>query len=367
MVKFLDIQQINEHYRVPFHKALDEVLDSGWFIMGKMLQAFEKEFAAFCGVDYCIGVANGLDALILIMEGYCELGLLSKGDEILVPANTYIASILAIYRAGMKPVLVEPDPKTFLIDPAETVKLITTRTKAIMPVHLYGQISEMAALRELASAHGLMIIEDAAQSHGGMFAGKRCGSLGNAAGFSFYPGKNLGALGDAGAITTNDKQLAEVLFALRNYGSEKKYYNKYKGLNSRLDELQAAFLRHKIPTLDGDNEYRRGIAKYYGEHIKNPLVSLPAMPEDPFQHVWHLYVVRVKDRERFIAHMTAHEVQTLIHYPVSPNHQLGYQELHSLSLPITEGIHQEVVSLPISNIISNEDAARVAEVVNLYR
>jgi len=367
MVKFLDIQKVNEQYRQSYHQALDEVLDSGWFIMGNNLKAFESEYAAFCGVEYCIGVGNGLDALILILEAYRELGFLKPGDEILVPANTYIASILAVYKAGMTPILVEPVRDTFLIDPAAAAKLITPLTRAILPVHLYGQVCDMDALRSLANAHGLKIIEDAAQSQGAQYKGKRCGNLGDAAGFSFYPGKNLGALGDAGAITTNDPKLAEVLKALRNYGSEKKYYNQYKGLNSRLDELQSAFLRKKLPFLDADNAYRRTIAAYYQEHIRNTLVRQPNAPEAAEQHIWHLYVVRVADREHFLEHMTANGVQTMIHYPVPPHMQQGYPELAGLSLPVSETIHQQVVSLPISNIISMEDVMRVVEVVNLYR
>ncbi len=242
MVKFLDLQQINEGHRTGFHQALDAVLDSGWFIMGGALQRFEEEYAAYCGANHCIGVGNGLDALILILDAYREMGIMKEGDEVLVPGNTYIASILAISRAGMKPVLVEPNETSFLIDAKAAERHITPRTKAILPVHLYGQLCDMDALRALAQAHGLKIIEDAAQSHGAAANGIRCGALGDAAGFSFYPGKNLGALGDAGAITTNDSALAEVLRALRNYGSQQKYYNRYKGYNSRLDELQAAFL-----------------------------------------------------------------------------------------------------------------------------
>ncbi len=367
MVKFLDLQQINHAHRADFHAALDAVLDSGWFIMGGVLQRFEAEWAAYCGAKHCIGVGNGLDALILILDAYCELGLMADGDEVLVPGNTYIASILAISRAGLKPVLVEPDAATFLIDPAEAERHITPRTKAILPVHLYGQLCDMDGLRALAQKHGLKIIEDAAQSHGASSGGIRCGALGDAAGFSFYPGKNLGALGDAGAITTNNDALAEVLRALRNYGSHQKYYNRYKGYNSRLDELQAAFLSAKLPALDADNEHRRGIAAFYNQAISNPLVSLPRMPEEAARHVWHLYVVRVAERERFAEHLKERGIQTVIHYPVAPTQQEAYRELRGLSLPLTEAIHREVLSLPISNVMTEAEAAQVAEAVNSFQ
>lgn len=367
MVKFLDLQQINEHYRGALHEALDAVLDSGWFITGKALERFEQSFAAFCGTKHCIGVANGLDALILTLEAWRELGRLQYGDEVLVPANTYIASILAVSRAGMKPVLVEPDPQTFLISPAEAARHISAKTKAILPVHLYGRVCDMDGLRALAEKHSLLILEDAAQSHGAQWNGIRCGALGDAAGFSFYPGKNLGALGDAGAITTSNDELATALRALRNYGSHRKYYNSYKGLNSRLDELQAAFLQVKLPDLDAGNEHRRSIARYYHEHISNPLVQLPSTPARPEQHVWHLYVVRTKDRQRLADFLQEKGIQTMIHYPVAPTHQQAYRELASLKLPLTEAIHEEVLSLPISNIITEAEAAQVAEAVNQFR
>ena len=367
MIKFLDLQQINDAHRAGFHQALDAVLDSGWFIMGGALQRFEQEYAAFCGARHCIGVGNGLDALILIQDAYREMGVMQKGDEVLVPGNTYIASILAISRAGLKPVLVEPDETTFLIDPAAAERHITPRTKAILPVHLYGRLCDMEGLRALAGKHGLKIIEDAAQSHGASANGVRCGALGDAAGFSFYPGKNLGALGDAGAITTNDDTLAEVLRALRNYGSHQKYYNRYKGYNSRLDELQAAFLSVKLPALDADNEHRRKIAAFYDNSISNPLVSLPRMPEEAARHVWHLYVVRVKERDRFAEYMKERGIQTVIHYPVPPTQQEAYRELSGLSLPLTEAIHREVTSLPISNVMTEDEAAQVAKAVNSFQ
>lgn len=367
MVKFLDLLQINNQYRQDFHTALDEVLDSGWFIMGKALQQFEQQFAEYCGARHCIGVGNGLDALILIMDAYREMGIMNYGDEVLVPANTYIASILAISRAGMKPVLVEPDLNTYLIDTAEAAKHITAKTKAILPVHLYGRLSDMHGLKRLAAEHGLKIIEDSAQSHGAKWGGVRCGALGDASGFSFYPGKNLGALGDAGAITTNDSALAEVLMALRNYGSHKKYYNSYKGYNSRLDELQAAFLSVKLATLDAGNNRRRAIAEMYAEGIKNELITLPVHPGDAAEHVWHLYVVRVTDRERFQQYLNDAGVQTVIHYPVPPMQQEAYKELADLKRPITEQIHREVISLPISDVMPDNDVREVIRIVNSYK
>lgn len=367
MIKFLDLQAVNNRYRDAFGAALNKVLDSGWFIMGQSVQKFEQEFAAFCGTKHCIGVGNGLDALILILEGYKAMGLMAEGSEVVVPGNTYIATILAISKAGMKPVLVEPDPRTFLLDPTQIEQHITPNTKAIMPVHLYGRLCNMEAINTVAAKHGLKVIEDSAQSHGAMLEGKRSGALGNASGFSFYPGKNLGALGDAGAITTNDDELAQIITALRNYGSHKKYYNLYKGMNSRLDELQAAFLSIKLEDLDRDNQRRREIAAYYAAHITNPDVVLPAHPPQAEAHVWHLYVVRVKNRQQFVAHLETEGIQTVIHYPVPPTQQAAYGELAGLNLPHTEAIHREVVSLPISNVMSNEDAAYVADAVNRYQ
>ncbi len=295
------------------------------------------------------------------------MGMMAEGDEVIVPGNTYIATILAISKAGMKPVLCEPDPETFLLDPKRIDAHITPRTKAVMPVHLYGQLCDMDGIQAVAARHGLKVIEDSAQSHGALLAGRRSGALGDASGFSFYPGKNLGAIGDAGAITTDDAALAQTLLALSNYGSHKKYYNTYKGLNSRLDELQAAFLSIKLKSLDADNEQRRVIARYYNEHISNAAVQLPLIPADGQQHVWHLYVVRVKSRESFVAYLEGEGIQTVIHYPVPPTQQVAYAELADLQLPLTEAIHREVVSLPISNVMSIEEAARVADVVNRYQ
>jgi dTDP-4-amino-4,6-dideoxygalactose transaminase len=367
MIKFLDLQAINERYRAAFGAALNQVLDSGWFIMGKSVQQFEQSFAAYCGTKHCIGVANGLDALILILEGYKALGVFQEGDEVIVPGNTYIATILAISKAGMKPVLAEPGANGFLLDPAQLEPHIGPRTKAIMPVHLYGQLCDMEGINAIAAKHQLKVIEDSAQSHGAVQGGKRSGALGDASGFSFYPGKNLGALGDAGAVTTNDHELAQTILALRNYGSHKKYYNIYKGINSRLDELQAAFLQIKLADLDGDNQRRREIAAYYDAGITSAHVTKPLIPAEPESHVWHLYVVRVKDREAFVAHLEQAGIQTVIHYPVPPTRQEAYTELSHLELPLSEAIHREVVSLPISNVMSDEQAAEVVAAVNRYQ
>jgi dTDP-4-amino-4,6-dideoxygalactose transaminase len=366
MVKFLDLQQINARHRKQFHDALDAVLDSGWFILGKAVQPFEQSFATFCGVKHCIGVGNGLDALILILEGYKALGLMAEGDEVIVPGNTYIATILAISKAGMKPVLVEPDPQTFLLDPAQIAQHITARTKAIMPVHLYGRLCDMDAINAIAAEHGLKVIEDSAQSQGAIRGGKRSGALGDASGFSFYPGKNLGALGDAGAVTTNDDALAQTITALRNYGSHKKYYNLYKGFNSRLDELQAAFLSVKLRHLDADNQRRRAVAAQYAANMCNPAVQLPQMPADAAEHIWHLYVVRVQNREHFTTYLEHRGIQTVIHYPVPPMQQVAYEELAALKLPHTEAIHREVVSLPISNVMSHREIEEVVAAINQY-
>lgn len=365
MVPFLDLQKINEAYRDDFQKALNNVITKGWYILGAHVAAFEKEFAQYCGAKHCISVANGLDALILILEAYIQLGKLAPGDEVLVPSNTYIASILAISRAGLTPVLVEPDLRTYLIDPAAIESKITSRTKAILPVHLYGQLCDMEAINKIARQHHLLVIEDSAQSHGAALSGKRCGNLGDASGFSFYPGKNLGALGDGGAITTNDDELAQTLMALRNYGSHVKYKNLYKGINSRLDELQAAYLSVKLPDLDRDNEARRKVADAYLAGINNPEITLPVAVQRE-GHVWHVFVVRCAERERFQEYLTQNGIQTVIHYPMPPHKQEAYIEWKDLSYPISEAIHREVISLPISHIITQEQIARVIDVVNNF-
>ncbi len=370
MIQFLDIREINNRHKDLLFDAFNQVLDAGWFIMGKNLERFENEFAKYCGVKHCIGVANGLDALILILEAYKEMGIMQDGDEVLVPSNTYIASILAVTKAGLTPVLIEPDPATYLIDPGGIEKKISAKTKAILPVHLYGRLCQMDAIRDMAEKYQLKIVEDCAQSHGATFNGVRCGALGDAAGFSFYPGKNLGALGDGGAVTTNDDSLASIVKALRNYGSLKKYENLYQGCNSRLDELQAAWLSVKLKFLDTDNEYRRKIARYYIQNITNPHVDLPCQsPEDALHmkdHVWHVFVVKVANRNKFQQYLLDNGIQTVIHYPIAPHRQKAYSSLSGQSYPISEQIHEHIISLPISPVIKAEDYETVCRVVNSY-
>lgn len=343
--------------------GVHKVLHSGWYILGSSVKDFEKEFAGYCGTDYCVGVANGLDALELIIHGY-DIG---PGDEVIVPSNTYIASILSISANGAVPVLVEPDLLTFNLDPAKIEAHITSKTKAILVVHLYGQSCDMNPILEIANRYNLKVIEDCAQAHGALYGNKRVGNLGDAAAFSFYPGKNLGALGDGGAITTNDEVLYNRLTALRNYGSHKKYENLYKGYNSRLDELQAPILSEKLKWLEQDNDKRRDIAAYYSDHIVNPEVILPTVQYSSKSHVWHLFVVRVKERNHFMEYMTEHGIQTMIHYPIPPHKQEAYKEWGDLEFPISEQIHAEVVSLPISPVMEMEEVLRVVEVINEYR
>lgn len=362
MIPFLDLKAINRLYKPELEKAMVRVLDSGWYILGGEVAEFEREFAAYLGVKECIGVANGLDALTLILKAYG----FAPGDEVIVPSNTYIATILSITANGLTPVLVEPDPLTFNLDPKLVAQKITPKTKAFLPVHLYGQMALMDRLMDLARPLGIKVIEDCAQSHGAVYQGKKAGAWGDAGAFSFYPGKNLGALGDAGAVTTNDPELAQKLRTLRNYGSQKKYHNLVPGVNSRLDELQAALLRVKLPHLDGENEHRRKIAALYGERIKNPKVTLPQAGESK-AHVWHLYVIRCRQREALVKHLEAAGVQTLIHYPIPPHRQEAYPELHHLSLPLTEAIHQEVLSLPMGPHLTLEQAAQVAAAVESFR
>lgn len=333
--------------------------------MGNELVQFEKEFATYCGTQFCVGVANGLDALILTLRAWKELGKLKSGDEIIVQANTYIASILAITENDLVPILVEPDPITFNLDPNVVRAAITPKTKAILPVHLYGLISPMKELMLIADEFNLLVLEDCAQSHGAEIDGKRAGSWGHAAGFSFYPGKNLGALGDAGAIITDDYELQSVLRAIRNYGSHEKYKNKYKGVNSRLDEIQAAMLRVKLKFLDRETKQRQQLATFYLNNITNPLVKLPKI-HCLESHVWHLFVIQVDEREEFIKYLAENNVQILIHYPTPPHKQDAYNEYSEISLPITELIHNRVISLPISSIISEQEVIRVVELVNAW-
>ena len=367
MIPFLDLKSINAQYRAELIEACTRVIDSGWYIGGNELSQFEENFAAYCGTQYCVGVANGLDALILTLRAWIELGRLKAGDEIVVPANTYIASILAISANHLTPVLVEPDTYTCNIDPKKIEAAITSKTRAILPVHLYGQIADMPAIMNMAEKYNLLVLEDSAQAHGASIAGKKVGNWGHASGFSFYPGKNLGALGDAGAITTNDAELAQMLKALRNYGSHEKYKNLVQGVNSRLDEIQAAMLDVKLKYLDQEIQHRRYIANLYLNGIKNPLVQLPLIntnAEVYEQHVWHLFVVRTQHREALQKHLTNHGIQTLIHYPIPPHQQQAYQEWNNLSYPLTEAMHKEVLSLPIGPTLTGQDAEKIIALVN---
>lgn len=362
MIPFLDLKKLNAQYAQELKKAAARVIDSGWYINGKEVTTFEKDFAAYCGVRYCIGVSNGLDALKLILRAY-EIG---PGDEVIVPSNTYIASILAISEVGATPILVEPTIESYNLDPNLIESKITSSTKAILVVHLYGLVAEMTPIIEFAKKHQLKVIEDAAQAHGAIYNGKRVGSLGDAAGFSFYPGKNLGALGDAGAITTNDDELAEKLLALRNYGSKKKYENIYKGYNHRLDEMQAALLQVKLPCLDMDNEKRRIIANKYLEEIVNSNIILPKKPENAEQTVWHVFVIRTKERDRLQEYLLDNCIQTVIHYPIPPHKQEAYIEMKEERFPISEQIHSEILSIPISPVQTIEDTEKIIKIINKF-
>lgn len=365
MIDFLNLKAINGQYREELLQACADVIDSGWYIGGNALARFEANFAAYCGTDHCIGVANGLDALTLSLAAWKILGRVKEGDEVIVPANTYIASILAITASGLVPVLVEPDPTTFNIDPARIRQAITDKTRVILPVHLYGQIADMKAVNAIAAEQGLLVLEDSAQAHGASIDGKRAGSWGCASGFSFYPGKNLGALGDAGAITTSDTELAEVLRALRNYGSHEKYKNLYIGVNSRLDEIQAAMLDVKLKHLDAEISKRRMVAQRYRAGIHNTHITLPGN-EIGEEHVWHLFVVRTAYRAELQQHLASSGVQTLIHYPIPPHKQKAYEHLKHLRFEITEQLHEEVLSLPIGPTITEGEVRQVVEACNAF-
>lgn len=370
MIPFLDLKAINAQYRDKLLAACTQVIDSGWYISGKEVEDFERKFADYCGTQYAIGVANGLDALILTLRAWKELGRLNEGDEVIVPSNTYIASILAISQNNLKPVLVEPDIHTFNIDTKKIEAAITDRTKAILPVHLYGQLAEMPQIMGIAKKYNLLVLEDSAQAHGAEIDGKKAGSWGDASGFSFYPGKNLGALGDAGAITTNDAELAHMLKAIRNYGSHEKYKNLVPGVNSRLDEIQAVILNVKLKFLDQENQYRRHIADLYLKEIQNSAIELPFTninAETDTKHVWHLFVIRTQHREQLQKHLAEHGVQTLIHYPIPPHKQQAYQEWNNFSLPISEQIHAEVLSLPIGPTLSIDEAKQVVQLCNGFQ
>jgi len=366
MIKFLDLQKINLKHQKEIEAKLSEVFRSGWYLMGQELAAFENNLSRYIGVKHAIGVANGLDALRLILRGYIELGIMEQGDEIIVPSNTYIASILAISDNSLVPVLVEPDISNYNIDISKIEEKITSKTKGILIVHLYGRTVFSDELRALARKYDLKIIEDNAQAIGAEWNGEKTGSLGDAAGFSFYPGKNLGAVGDAGAVTTHDDKLAEVIRALANYGSNQKYVNTYQGLNSRLDELQAAVLGVKLKYIDEENKLRKNIAKRYIAEISNSKIILPDNPADENEHVWHLFVIRTENRSALQKYLTENGVQTLIHYPIPPHKQQAYKNWNDLSFPISEKIHNEVVSLPISPVMENDEVSKVIELLNLY-
>lgn len=365
MIPFLDLKAINAANREELIEACTRVIDSGWYIGGNELSRFENAFAEYCGSKHCIGVANGLDALTLTLRAWKELGKLKEGDEVIVPANTYIASILAITENRLVPVLVEPDEASYNLCPRKAEAAITPKTRAILAVHLYGQLAEMPALLEIAERHNLLVLEDSAQAHGASIDGRRAGNWGHASGFSFYPGKNLGALGDAGAITTSDDELVQTLRALRNYGSHEKYKNLYQGVNSRLDEIQAAMLSVKLKYLDGQTAHRREIARLYRVVIDNPAIRLPQCANEE-QHAWHLFVVRCEQRAALQQHLTECGVQTLIHYPIPPHQQQAYQQWKGQQLPLTEAIHQQVLSLPMGQTITVEDAQTVINACNQW-
>jgi dTDP-4-amino-4,6-dideoxygalactose transaminase len=371
MIKFLDLQKINAQYADELKHAAAEVIDKGWFLLGERVKTFELQYSDFIGVKNTVACANGLDALRLILRAYIELGIMQEDDEVIVSANTYIATILAITDNRLKPVLVEPNIRNYNLDISLIEQAITPKTKAIMVVHLYGRTCWAEELKAIANKYRLKIIEDNAQAVGAYYyysngERKRTGSLGDAAGNSFYPGKNLGALGDSGAVTTNDDKLAAAVRALANYGSQEKYINKYQGLNSRMDELQAAFLSVKLKYLDVENEIRRKIADYYWGNIRNTSIILPIPEKHKDSHVQHLFVIRTKQRDKLQSYLAANDIQTLIHYPIPPHKQMAYAEWNNLSFPITEQIHNEVLSLPVSAVINKAETDKVIETINLF-
>lgn len=390
MIKFLDLKKINAPHEMALREKLKSVLESGWYVLGEEVATFETNFAQYCDAKHCIGVGNGLDALVLIFKGYIQLGKLQKGDEVIVPANTYIASILAIMQADLIPILVEPKIQTYNINPDLITEKITAKTKAILVVHLYGQLAEMESVHQIATENNLLVIEDAAQAHGAIKGQKsevRSQKFGinshgvhdsttpifgviGASAYSFYPGKNLGALGDGGAVTTNDAALAKTIRALRNYGSDKKYYTDFLGINSRLDEIQAAFLNVKLPFLDIENNRRREIAKRYLNEIKNDKIVLPFW-DFSSNHVFHLFVIRTKNRNELQQFLLENGIETMIHYPVPPHKQKAFSpetsRWNQLSFPITEKIHYEVLSLPISPVLTNEEVSFVIGVINNWK
>jgi dTDP-4-amino-4,6-dideoxygalactose transaminase len=362
MIKFFDLHKVNKQYEPAFQETLSQVMDSGWYILGNQVKSFENQFASFCRTKHCIGVGNGLDALILIFKAYIELGKLKKGDEVIVPANTYIASILAILKTDLVPVLVEPKLETYNLNPDLIAAKITSKTKAILVVHLYGQLAEMDKIDAIAKQHNLLIIEDAAQSHGAQHSSQ---TTHHPSAYSFYPTKNLGSLGDGGAVVTSDDELNKIICALRNYGSEKKYVNDFIGINSRLDEIQAAFLTVKLPNLANDNQKRRQIAHRYLAEIKNDKIVLPFY-DGSTNHVFHLFVIRTEKRTELQNYLKENGIETMIHYPIPPHHQKALNKFIALSFPITEKIHREVLSLPMSPVLTEEEVSRIIHVLNQY-
>lgn len=365
MIKFLDLQKVTQKYAEEIHEAVNRVVDSGWYLQGKENEKFEADYSAYIGTKYTIGCANGLDALIWIFRAYVEMGIMRPGDEVIVPANTYIASILAISENGLKPVLVEPSIETFQIDDSKIEEAITERTKAILIVHLYGQCAYTDKIGELCKKYNLKLVEDNAQAHGCKFRGCRTGSLGDAAGHSFYPGKNLGAFGDAGAVTTDDEELAMIVRAVANYGSQRKYVFKYIGRNSRLDEIQAAVLDIKLKHLEEDLAIRKQVAKYYIDHITNPEIITPIV-KDWDAHVFHIFTIRCKRRDELQKYLADNGVQTIIHYPIPPHKQECYKEWNHLLFPITEQIHNEELSLPMSPVMTEEEIDIVIQLLNRF-
>lgn len=365
MIKFLDLQKVTAKYADEIHEAVSRVVNSGWYLQGEETKKFEADYADYIGTEYTVGCGNGLDALIWIFRAYVEMGVMRPGDEVIVPANTFIASIHAITENGLKPVLVEPSLTTYQIDDSRIEEAITSKTKAILIVHLYGQCAYTEKIGELCKKYGLKLVEDNAQAHGCKFKGHHTGSLGDAAGHSFYPGKNLGAFGDAGAVTTDDEELAKVVRAVANYGSQRKYVFKYKGRNSRLDEIQAAVLDVKLKHLDEDVAIRKQVAQYYIDHIKNPRIITPVV-KDWDAHVFHIFTIRCEQRDALQQYLTENGIQTVIHYPIPPHKQECYKEWNNLSFPITEKIHQEELSLPMSPVMTEEEIKQVVEILNKW-
>lgn len=366
MIPFLDLKETNMPYQSEIEEAVLRVVRSGWYILGDEIKSFERAYAQYCGTANCIGVGNGLDAISLILKSYKELGVLKDGDEVLVPANTYIASILAVSSSGLVPVLVEPDINTYNIDPEKIGDKVTSRTKAILAVHLYGLVSPMNELKEIARKYNLKLIDDAAQAHGAAYYEQKVGSLCDATAFSFYPTKNLGALGDAGAVTTDDSELAAIVRALANYGTTSKYINKYKGENSRLDEIQAAVLAVKLKYLDKEVQARQNIASFYLRNIQNELIALPWV-EQIEQHAFHLFVVRCHERDRLQQYLSDKGIRTEIHYPLPPHKQEAYKEWNSLSYPVSEKIADQIISLPLHISLKNEEVIRICSALNEFR